>query len=112
MPKRDYIALHRLTLILFVVIAAGRLIYIEACATPLRANALGAMAMAVPPLLIGSYYTFVQFRALLAIIFNCIALAIIGLIGADASTAGGIFRSLINSSWQPTAFWASIGKPC
>ena len=38
-------------------------------------------------LLIGSYYTFVQFRALLAIIFNCIALAIIGLIGADVSGA-------------------------
>jgi hypothetical protein len=81
-PDKDRVVeLHRFAIILFVVLAVARLGYIAACPTPLREN-FGHLALTVPALAIGAYYTFIRFHPIIAALFNGFGLLGIGFTGS------------------------------
>src|SRR5712671_964524 len=78
--KRSFIESHRFTVLVFIALAGGRLLYIAACATPLEVD-LSHLRYAAPALAIGTYYTFVRYRVVVAAVFNGLGLAAFSLTG-------------------------------
>jgi hypothetical protein len=72
--ERRFIELYCCTALTFAVLAAARLVYIEACATPLHGNVIHLL-LAGPAFVIGAYYTFWRFSLLPATLFNGFGLA-------------------------------------
>jgi hypothetical protein len=83
--ERRVIGLFCRTAIVFVVLAAARLIYIAICATPLQGTSVHLL-LAAPALAIGAYYTFWRFSLLPATLFNGLGLAAFGFTGNVIST--------------------------
>lgn len=82
---RRFIDLYCRTAIIFTILAAARLIYIEICGTPLRGSFFHLL-LAGPALAIGAYYTFKRFSLLPATLFNGLGLAGLAYTGNVLST--------------------------
>jgi len=79
--KERLAELHCFTAIILLLLAAGRLIYIALCATPLRPD-IDPLLQDIPIFLFGAYFTFIRFHLILALLLNGVALVGVSFTGS------------------------------